>query len=224
MAVTSALVDSTERVGASGTTSTVTGTTWGTAGTGRVLIDAYIKADFTNPITSGSIGGISGVVTDGGVSALGLISAVVAAGTSGNVVSTQGASDQLYSEFVVALTGAASATPTDTIVNTSGGSGNIDVPAGGCVVAYAIAGGSGTWTGATGVGTHVGVGGATYSVATFDNAGGALTNRAISYSTGVGLVVAAFDAGGGGGGSFSVAADGGTYSITGTAVTLRQKP
>ena len=45
----------------------------------------------------------------------------------------------------VALTGAASATASDTISNSTGASGNIDVGAGGCIVAF---GGDGTtWTG-----------------------------------------------------------------------------
>lgn len=199
MAITSAAVDSTARTGSSGTTSTVTGVQFGTASTGRVLVGAFFTDNVSEDPSPITIGGQTAVKTTDG-SGFGLASAVVASGTSGNEVGTFSSSDILYSIGMMALTGAASATPTDTIVAVSGNGGTIDVPAGGCVIAYAFATSSGSWTGATAAITNTTLfPGNVFAVARFDNSGGALTNRAISYSTGLVFMAAAFDASGGGG-------------------------
>lgn len=216
MAVTSAAVDTTNRPGSTGTTSTITGVQFGSAFAGRVIAVAVLVATAPSSVT---IGGVSATVT-GSAAAGYLFSAVVSTGTSGDVVVSLPSSDQATSLGAFALTGAANATPSDSIVDDSSGSGNIDVSAGGCVVAFSAGFSAGSWTGATELFEYAA--GITVSGASFDNGGGALTNRAVSYSTGILLVAAAFDADAGG--SFSVAANGGTYSISGTAVTTALKP
>jgi len=221
-AVTSALVDSTLRTSNNGTTATVTGVQFGTAFAGRVIVISWSTSAYNERIpTAITIGGVSATIMSttgaGGYPGFGIAYAVVPTGTSGSVVFTFSVADTVDIFSAVALTGAASATASDTISNSTGASGNIDVGAGGCIVAF---GGDGTtWTGVTALATDT-----TYfnlSTAKFDNSGGALTNRAVSYSGGGFLLAAAFDASGGGG-SFSVAANGGTYSITGAAVTTKR--
>lgn len=225
MAVTSALVDSTLRTGSTGTTSTVTGVQFGSAFAGRVLVPAYLVGSVGQDPTSGTVDGQAAVVTgtnSSGSPGLGFLSAVVASNTSGNVVGNFSSSDTLAVAGVVALTGAGSATPSDTFAVLSTSS-TIDVAAGGCVVAVAFAASSGSWTGATQLGSvAVPALGGTYYIATFDNGGGALSGRTISYTTADLLYAAAFDADAGG--AFSVAANGGTYSITGAAVATDIKP
>lgn len=226
MAATSALVDNATRTGSSGTTSTISSAAFGAAAPDRVLLSAALASGFSG-ISSATIGGetAAGTPTIDGLSAVELLRALVASGTSGNIVGTFPFSDALVSFGVVAVSGAASATPTDTIDNGSGGSGTIDVPAGGCIVAYALSSTSaGSWTGASAVRTDTTtIPGIIASIATFDNAGGAITGRSVSYSTGDALFVVAFDAAAGGS-PYSVAANGGTYSLTGASVVTAIKP
>jgi|GEM_PF-5398456 len=219
MAVTSALVDNATRTGSTGTTSTVSGASFGTAAADRVLVVAYGAGANTDP-SACTIGGVSATLTNITGAGIGIASAVVPTGTSGNIVFTLPSSDTVFTNGVVALSGAANATPSDTIAVIAG-SGNIDVGAGGSLVAFSFASGAGSWTGAADLRTDGSIG-VTLSTASFDNGGGALTNRAVSYSTAIALAAVAFDAGGGS--PFSVAADGGTYSVTGASVVLRQKP
>lgn len=219
MAVTSALVDSTLRTGSTGTASTVTGVQFGSAFADRVLVPAYLVGSVSQDPTSGTVDGQSAVVTgtnSSGQPGSGFLSAVVASGTSGNVVGNFSSSDTLAVAGVVALTGAGSATPSDTFAVLSTSS-TIDVAAGGCVVAVAFAASSGSWTGATQLGSvAIPALGGTYYIATFDNGGGALSGRTISYTTADLLYAAAFDAGGGGS-LYTLAADTGTFAITGQA-------
>lgn len=214
MAVTSALVDSTIRNGSSGTTSTVTGVQFGTAFSGRVVCVCFFVNSFSRNPTSVTIGGVTATrVGSIGNAYMFIASAVVPTGTSGNVVATFAASDQIVIEGVVALTGAANATPADTI-DIEESPGSIDVGAGGCIVAYATSSGSGAWNGVSQL-MAANVNG--NSIGSFDNSGGALTNRSVGYDTGFNLVAAAFDASGGGGGG--VTANPTTVAGTGAAGT-----
>lgn len=197
MAVTSALVDNATRTGSNGTTSTITGAAFGTAFAGRVLVVAWASFSVGLDPTACTIGGVSATIVKITGSGQGLASAVVPTGTSGNIVFTYASADTAVSNGVVALTGAANATPSATIAVLSSSS-TINVGAGGSLVAFALAGSAGTWTGATGLRTDTSLG-ATLSTASFDNSGGAITGRTVSYSGGLGLVAAAFTAAGGGG-------------------------
>lgn len=193
MAVTSALVDSTTRNGSTGTTSTVTGVQFGSAFAGRVICVFFYCNNFTQNPTAVTIGGVSATRT-GTFDGAGILmaSAVVPTGTSGSVVATFSSSDQAVCVGAVALTGAASGTPSDTI-NTDSGPGQIDVGAGGCIVAYGGGGGSGSWTGCSSLVTL-----GDDSIGSFDNAGGALTNRTVGYESGFNVTAAAFDEDAGG--------------------------
>lgn len=200
MAVTSELVDDATRTGSSGTTSTVSSASFGSAFAGRVLVVAMLSNAAV--ISAVTIGGVSATLTrvasvPGGIGDLCLASAVVPTGTSGNIVATLSTSDNIITNGVVALTGASSATPSDTITNGSGGSGNIDVGGGGSIVSFTVSIGSGSWTGVTDLRTDNSLG-APITTAAFDNSGGALTNRAVSYSgsSSQGMVAAAFEASG----------------------------
>lgn len=227
MAVTSALVDSTLRTGSTGTASTVTGVQFGSAFADRVLVPAYLVGSVSQDPTSGTVDGQSAVVTgtnSSGQPGFGFLSAVVASGTSGNVVGNFSSSDTLAVAGVVALTGAGSATPSDTFAVLSTSS-TIDVAAGGCVVAVAFAASSGSWTGATQLGSvAIPALGGTYYIATFDNGGGALSGRTISYSTADLLYVAAFDADGGGGPVDITGTMAATVPVPVTAMVAVQSP
>jgi hypothetical protein len=207
---TSALVDNATRTSSTGTSPTVTGAGFGSAFAGRVLVVEWASIDLGTAPTAATIGGVSATIIGTGL--LGLAAAVVPSGTSGNIVFTTSSSDTIVTNGVVALTGAANATPSDTIVNYAGASGNIDVGAAGALVAFAYNNPppDGAWTGATGLRTDSSLG-AALSTASFDNGGGALTNRAVSYSTGLALIAAAFDADAGGGLSPSLFTDTDTF-------------
>lgn len=200
MAVTSALVDSTQRTGSNGTTSTVTGVLFGTAFSGRV-ITVQCAANFYP--SAATIGGVTATIrgsTAFSGSGTFTLSAVVPTGTSGNVVATFSSSDSLLTFSVVALNGASSAVPSATIDNGTG-SGTINIGAGGAIVAFSLSVTAGTWTGASLLATDTSLGVA-YSTASFDNSGGAITGRAVSYTGGtpLSLITLAFDDAGGGGG------------------------
>lgn len=190
--VTSALVDNALLTGSTGTSSTITGATFGTAFAGRVIVvPLWINHGAADESTV-TIGGVTAVLTtvtsQGGV----LASAVVPTGTTGNIVATStDATNQVQAIGVIALTGASSATPSATITNPSAGTGTINVPASGSVVAFSAGLTAGTWVGVTVLLTDTSDGFPITS-ASFDNSGGAITGLAVSYSTGIVLGAAAF--------------------------------
>lgn len=176
MAVTSALVDNATRTGSNGTTSTITGAAFGTAFAGRVLVVPWASFGAGLDPTAITIGGVAATIQSSAGLATGLAYAVVPTGTSGNIVFTYPSADTAVVNGVVALTGAANATASATITNGGSGSGTINIGAGGSLVASSIALSTGTWTGATGLRTDTSTG-ATFSTASFDNSGGAITGR-----------------------------------------------
>lgn len=191
MPVTSAAVDTTEIDGTSGTTSTITGVSFGTAFAGRVICVMLYSAT-SNPPTSVTIAGITANVTSGSATGDFIASAVVPTGTSGNVVATFAASDQMNSTGAVALTGAASAIPTASN-NVAAGSNSIDVPAGGTVLAFASnypATTAGTWSGVNSLIAYKSIN--STAIGSFDNAGGLISGRSASYSNGTFLNLATF--------------------------------
>lgn len=211
--VTSALVDNAVLSSSTGTTATITGATFGSAFSGRVIIVPYLANSTGFDAATEVINSVSATLVNNTGNGVGFGYAVVPSGTSGNVAFTfiGGGSDRVAAGGVYALTGAAG-TVSATIVNGVGGTGIINVPAGGSVFAYSLSNtGAGTWIGATALFTGTDpFTGLIISCATFDNSGGALTARPISYSTGALLTAAAFDAG------TPPPSNGGTYrSLTG---------
>lgn len=215
MAVTSALVDSTFRTGNTGTTSTITGALFGTAFAGRVLVASYASQNGNLP-TACTIGGVAATVQDTG-GGIGLAYCVNPTGTSGNIVFTFAAADEAVTNAVVALTGANSATPPSggTISNNSTGSGTINAPANGAMVAFSLGTAAGSWTGAT-VLIDANHSGAQFSTASFANSSGAISGHSVSYSTGFALVAASFSPVPA---SNTLSAAQGSFSLSGKAAT-----
>jgi len=189
--VVAALVDGTQVIGSTGTTSTVTGVTFGPAFAGRVICTFFWTSGGFQPTAAVLDGVPLTMMTNAVTSGLLIGCAELPNDTSGNLVVTLPTSGFAGVDGAMALSGSPTAGPVFVSL-VAGGSTTINVPANGSVLAYATnLASQGTWTGATLQGTYQG--GDTYAL--FNNSSAGIADRTISYSTGSGssqLLVVAF--------------------------------
>lgn len=195
-------VDTTERDGSTGSvTSTVTGATFGTAFSGRVLC-VLLGSAVGNLTSSATIAGVSAVVTNFSGGVISIACALVPTGTSGSIVVTYPSADQAISLAVISVSGAVNASPSATL--TSGVGGNLAVSAGGSIIALVFknTAGAGTWSGLPTVyvtNTNILGAGLVGSGAGLDSSTSQTVT--IGYSGGNSIVAVALSPSGGGGGS-----------------------
>ena len=182
MAITSTVVDTSLLTGSTGTTSTITGATFGTAFSDRVIVVA-INMDGSEGITALTIGGVSAELF-GQTGGTYVGSAVVPTGTTGNIVATLTGTDAIHVIGILSLSGAANATQFDAANNATFATDNITitVPASGSAVISGVTASGGTWTNATAAATDTSLGFVMTS-AYFDNAGGS-TSRTFTLNGG----------------------------------------
>jgi hypothetical protein len=182
MAITWAIVDNTDRLGNSASTSSIASVPFGTSAVGRHIVVFASTLNGSGKIASATIAGIAATsigLNDDAIPTIAV--AYVPGGTnSGTVTGVLDAADQLFIYTVIAVFGADSAqTAYDTAAVHGSAAGLIDIPAGGIILCNALAWqtGASTWTNAT---EAVAWRSSTAcSVATYE--GAAQTNRSISY-------------------------------------------